>query len=100
MSEFERAQKNLKNDLLFLSILELIILGFSFFKGYINVFSLGFAIFLFLGFFLAKNGSKVVGTIGIIVGILMVLTILKGDIIDFLLGLFIVLHSSKYLKSF
>lgn len=100
MSEFEKAQKNLKNDMIVLFILELIILGFSIYSGNMNIFSIGFAIFLFIGYFLAKNGSKSAGTIGIIVGILMMLTIITGDIIDFLLGLFVVLHSSKYLKNF
>ena len=63
-------------------------------------FSIGFAVFLFIGYNLAKNGSKSAGTIGIIVGILMMLTIITGDIIDFLLGLFVVIHSYKYNKSF
>lgn len=33
-----------------------------------------------------------------VVGILMMLTIISADILDFLLGLFVVLHSSKYNK--
>ena len=100
MSEFEKAQKNLKSDMIVLLVLELVILGFSIRYSSPNIFPLVFAILLFLGFFLAKNGSKAAGTLGIIVGILMILTILTGDIIDFLLGIFVILHSSKYLKSF
>ncbi len=100
MNDFEKAQKNLKNDMIVLFVLELIILGFSIYTSNINVFSIGFAVFLFIGYLLAKSGSKSAGTIGIIVDILMMLTIITGDIIDFLLGLFVVMHSSKYNKSF
>lgn len=100
MTNFEKAQKNLKNDMIVLFVLELIILGFSIYNGNINFFSIAFAVFLFLGYILSKNGSKSAGTIGIIFGILMMLTIIAGDIIDFLLGLFVVMHSSKYNKSF
>ncbi|MCI6931549.1 MAG: hypothetical protein MR765_00190 [Tenericutes bacterium] len=100
MNVFEKAQKNLKNDMIGLFFLELIILVFSIYTGNINIFSIGFAVFLFIGYNLAKNGSKSAGTIGIIVGILMMLTIITGDIIDFLLGLFVIMHSTKYNKSF
>ena len=100
MNDFEKAQKNLKNDMIVLFVLELIILGLSIYTGNINIFSIGFAVFLFIGYILAKNGSKSAGTLGIIVGILMMLTIITGDIIDFLFGLFVVMHSSKYNKSF
>lgn len=100
MNDFDKAQRNLKNDMIVLFVLELIILVFSICTGNINIFSIGFAVFLFIGYSLAKNCSKSAGTIGIIVGILMMLTIITGDIIDFLLGLFVVMHSSKYNKSF
>ncbi|MEG2848553.1 MAG: hypothetical protein RR904_07345 [Bacilli bacterium] len=100
MNEFEKVQKNLKNDMIVLFILELIILGFSIYFGNMSIFALVFAVFLFLGFFLAKSGSKTAGTIGVIIGILMMLTIITGNIIDFLLGLFVILHSFKYLKAF
>lgn len=100
MSDFEKAKKNLKNDMLVLSILELIIIIYSIISGNINYFSFIFAALLFSGFILSKNGSKSAGTVGIVVGIWMMLTLLLGDIIDFLLGLFVVIHSSKYIKLF
>lgn len=100
MNDFEKAQKNLKNDIIVLFVLELIFLGFSINTGNINIFPIGFAVFLFIGYLCAKSGSKSAGTIGIIVGILMMFTIITSDIADFLLGLFVVMHSSKYNKSF
>lgn len=98
MSDFEKAQKNLKNDMLVLFILELIFFVFSILSSSFNFPTVIFAILLFVGYNYAKKGVKTAGTIGIIVGILMMLTILSADIIDFLLGLFVVLHSSKYNK--
>lgn len=81
-----------------LFVLELIILVFSIITNAFNVFTIVFAILLFVGYTFAKKGTKIAGTIGIIVGILMMLTILAGGEIDFLLGLFVVIHSSKYNK--
>lgn len=53
---------------------------------------------MFVGYNYAKKGEKKAGTIGMVVSILMMLTIIGADILDFLLGLFVVLHSSKYNK--
>ena len=100
MSSFEKAQKNLKNDMLILFILELIILVLTILTNAFNFFTIIFAILLFVGYIYAKKGEKVAGTIGIIVGSLMMLTILTFDIVDFLLGLFVVIHSTKYIKLF
>ena len=100
MNNFDKAKKNLKNDMLILFILELLIVSFSLYKGNTNYFSIGFTILLLLGYFLAKNGSKAAGIIGVIVGILMAIAILNGDLVDALLGIFILFHSSKYLKLF
>ena len=98
MNNFDKAKKNLKNDMLILFILELLIVSFSFYKENINYFGICFTIFLFLGYFLARSGSKAAGIVGMAVGILMTITILNGDLVDALLGIFIVFHSSKYLK--
>ncbi|MBQ4263699.1 MAG: hypothetical protein IJB83_05635 [Bacilli bacterium] len=98
MKEFEKAQKNLKNDMLVLFILELIILVFSLINRSFSFFTLIFAVLLIIGYIYANKGEKVAGTIGIIVGILMMLTILTVDVIDFVLGLFVLLHSLKYNK--
>ena len=98
MSEFEKAQKNLKNDMLALFVLELIIFIFLIINNSFNFLALIFAIMLFVGYLFAKKGQKTAGIIGIIVGILMMTTILSGDLIDFLLGLFVLIHSVKYNK--
>ena len=98
MTEFEKMRNNLKNDMIVLFILELIISVFSIIANNFSVFSIIFAILLFVGYTFAKKGTKTAGTIGIIVGILMMLTILTRNIIDFLLGLFVVIHSLKYNK--
>lgn len=100
MNDLKKAQKNLKNDMIVLFVLELIIFGFSIYAKNISIFSIGFAAFLFTGYILAKSGSKSAGIIGIIVGILMMLTITTGYLVGFLLGLFVIIHSSKYIKSF
>lgn len=84
--------------MLILFILELIILVYSLATNAFNIFAVIFAVTLFIGYTYAKKGTKAAGTIGIVVGILMMLTILSMDIIDFLLGLFILLHSVKYNK--
>lgn len=97
MTEFEKAQKNLKNDMLVLLILDLIIFFFSLINK-VNFFSLVYAVILFIGYNEAKKGNKNAGIIGIIIGILMMLTILSADILDFLLGLFVLMHSVKYIE--
>ena len=94
MTEFEKAQKNLKNDMLVLFILDLIIFFFSLINK-VNFFSLVYAVILFIGYNEAKKGNK---NAGIIIGILMMLTILSADILDFLLGLFVLIHSVKYIE--
>lgn len=90
MNEFEKAQKNLKNDMIFLFILGLIGCGYSMYIGELYIFFIILTDFLFIGFILSKNGSK-----GIIVGILM---IMSESIIDILLGIFVTIHSIKYNK--
>ena len=82
-----------------LLILELIIFVFSLINNSFNYYTVIFLILSFVGYYLANKGVKVAGTVGIVVGILMMLTILKADIVDFVLGLFVVIHSSKYNNS-
>lgn len=95
MNEFEKAKKNLKNDMIFLFILGLIGCGYSMYIGELYIFSIILTVFLFIGFILSKNGSRAAGILGIIVGILM---IMSGSIIDILLGIFVTIHSIKYNK--
>lgn len=100
MGDWAKVQKTLKNDMLLLSILEIIIVIFAITQNSLNIPTIVFAASLFAGYFLAKSGKAAAGTIGIIVGILMALTIIGGDIIDFLLGIFLIKHSSNYNKFF
>lgn len=99
MSDFEKAQKNLRNDLIVIFVLELLLtILFLIYSGDVNIFTIVFVVLSFIGIFLAKAGSRGAGIIGIIFGILMLITILSGDIIDFMLGLFLLIHSIKYNK--
>ena len=93
--------KNLKNDFLFLFILEILMLVFSLVtKNKLLTISIGiYCIALFVGYFSARQMKKSAGVIGIIVGILMMTAIITGDIIDFILGIFLLVHSFKYIKS-
>lgn len=96
--EFKKAQKNLKGDMIGLFILELIILVLSIIIKEFNFFTIIIAALLFLGYIFAKMGTKTAGIIGIFIGIMMMLTILAGDIIDCLLGVYVLIHSLKYNK--
>lgn len=53
-----------------------------------------------IGYKLAVNNKRIAGLIGIIVAICMILTILENDIIDMLIGIFILMHSIIYLVKF
>lgn len=59
---------------------------------------IGMTVFVFIGYSLAKQGKKSAGVIGMVVGILMILTILSGDILDFVIGIALVINSNDYLK--
>lgn len=98
----EKSQKNLKNDMLFLFVIELILLVFNFFKSGViaAIINLIFAALMYVGYVKAKEGQKVAGIIGMVTGILMMLTILNYDLLDFLLGLLVLIHSLKYNKNF
>ncbi len=100
MKEKQKIQKNLKNDMIVLFVLELLLFGYTLSKGNFNFMPLIYAVFLLLAYFQANKGEKIAGIIGIIVAILMMLSIVFFDLIDFLLGLFVLIHSLKYYKIF
>lgn len=102
MEDVEKIRKNLQSDMIVLFILELIILVFNVVNFSIVgiIASAVIAILLMTGYQKAKNREESAWVIGVVVGILMMLTILLGDIIDFLLGLFVLTHSLKYKKTF
>ena len=104
-----KAQKNLKDSLFAIFILVTILSILTIFNMITNkleislytlILRIAYNIFLFYGYTLAKQGKKTAGIIGSIVGILMMTTIINGSIIDFLLGLFLFIHSLKYNKEF
>ena len=98
--------KNLKNDFLVLAILSLIVSSgiFILYKEDSNIMirfgiQIGYTLLLFWGYTIAKQEKKSAGILGIIIGILMILTVFSS-IIDALLGLFLLIHSIKYKKLF
>lgn len=94
-ADFEKIKKMLASDMKLLCILSAFLTIVSFFIKF-NIFQLIYTIFLFIGWSMANDGKKSAGTIGIIVGILMILTILTGSVIDMLLGIFLLIRSIKY----
>ena len=98
--------KNLKNDFQVLAILSLIVsIGiFILYKEDSNIMirfgiQIGYTLLLFWGYTMAKQEKKSAGILGIIIGILMILTVFSS-IIDALLGLFLLIHSIKYKQLF
>ena len=96
--------KNLKNDFLVLAILSLIASIGVFFlsKDNSNIMiragiQIGYTLLLFWGYAMAKQEKKSAGILGIVVGILMILTFFSS-IIDAILGLFLLIHSVRYNK--
>lgn len=103
MTKFEKAQKNLKHDVLTLFILDLLVIIFSLVfpsvGNTVEFYDYFFVAFLFGFYICAKKGIKSAGIVGIIFGVLMMLTIFSRDILDFLVGLFLLIDSLKYIKS-
>ncbi len=100
MSEdFKKLQKQLINDFLVLGILSLIS-AIYYLVTKSSFFNIIYTILLFVGFYYAKKGNNIAGKIGVITGILLLLTIINLDIIDFILGIFILNRSIKYNKHF
>lgn len=58
MNEFEKAQKNLKNDMIFLFILGLIGCGYSMYIGELYIFFIILTAFYLLGLFYPKMVQK------------------------------------------
>lgn len=96
--------KNLKNDFLTLAIISLVV---SVAILYLNedsviiraIMQIGYTLLLFLGYFLARGKKQSAGILGIVIGILMILTFFSS-IIDGILGIFLLTHAIKYNKLF
>ena len=101
---YPKEQNMLIKDFTFLFILEIIGIGFflfSFFRfeSFLNFYSIPFFVLLYYGRIESKKGTKRAGQIRLVTGCLMILTIIQFDIVDFMLGLFLVIHSNKYLNN-
>ena len=97
--DFKKIQKQLINDLLILGILSLISAVY-YLIAKLNFMNIIFTTLLFMGLYNAKKGNQIAGKIGIVSGVLMMLTILNFDIIDFILGFFVLKRSINYNKFF
>lgn len=93
-------QKRLKTDMLIVLIFQIINVGLSFFENTLNIVIVINLILVSFGYFESKKGTKSAGIIGIVIGILMLINILKFEIIDFMLGLFILIRAIKYTNEF
>lgn len=94
-----KATKNIKNDLIIITILEVFVIGYTLSnpKIEINIFSIVFLCLSIVGLYFAVDGKKPAAYIAMVIGLFMMLTIIVLDIIDFVLGLFMVLHCINYL---
>ena len=55
MSDFEKAQRNLKNDMIVLFALQLIVIAYYIFDDFFNYFSIVYAVLFLAGYYFAKN---------------------------------------------
>lgn len=88
-----KSQKTLRNDFIVLFILELLLVGMTISEGNFNIFNAIFAVLALLEIYLTSTNSKFSWIVGIIFGIGMISTIIIKDIIDALLGIFVLIHS-------
>lgn len=95
-----KAVKTLKNDIMVLIVVSILLIVLYYFsKGEFLIFNFIYLIFLLFEYNLVKKEEKIAGNIGIIIGVLMMLSIINYDLLDFLLGLFLFMHSNKYIKA-
>lgn len=104
MTDFEKSKKHLKIFFIVLGILQVLSVGLTIYN---NGFELLTAIFGFIyialyitGYITASKGEKFAGTVGIIMGCVLIATILLFDILDFAVGIFLVIEAVKYNKLF
>lgn len=103
-STYPKEQDMLNKDFAFLFICQIIGIGFFIYlfiirESFFNFYSIPFLVLLYFGKVESIKGTKRAGQIGLVTGFLMMLTIIQYDIADFLLGLFLVIHSNKYLNN-
>lgn len=101
---YTKEQDMLNKDFAFLFICQIIGIGLFIYlfirrESFFNFYSIPFLVLLYYGKVESIKGTKRAGQIGLVTGFLMMLTIIQYDIADFLLGLFLVIHSNKYLNN-
>ena len=101
MPEFEKSKKTMKIFMLVMGILQVISLVLILtgeFEVVSLIFGLVYIVLYFVGFLSAKQGTKMAGIAGIIMGCVLIATILIGDIIDCVVGIFLLIEAIKYNK--
>ena len=101
MPEFEKSKKTMKIFMLVMGILQVISLVLILtgeFEVISLIFGLVYIVLYFVGFLSAKQGTKMAGIAGIIMGCVLIATILIGDIIDCVVGIFLLIEAIKYNK--
>ena len=101
MPEFEKSKKTMKIFMLVMGILQVISLVLILtgeFEVISLIFGLVYVALYVVGFLSAKQGTKMAGIAGIIMGCVLIATILIGDIIDCVVGIFLLIAAIKYNK--
>ena len=94
--------KTLKNDMLLFAVLQfaIVVLQILLDVSYVsNAFAGVYFCIYILCYLGAKNKKSYAGKVGIIISILIMLSIINGDILDFVLGIVLLSHSIKYNKA-
>ncbi len=101
MPEFEKSKKTMKIFMLVMGILQVLSLALilnSEFEIISLIFGVVYVALYAVGFLSAKQGTKMAGIAGIIMGCVLIATILIGDILDCVVGIFLLIEAIKYNK--
>ena len=101
MQEFEKRKKTMKIFMLVMGILQVLTVVLMLTKEFdiiSLIFGLVYIALYVVGFLSAKQGTKMAGTAGIIMGCVLIATILVGDLIDCVVGIFLLIEAIKYNK--
>lgn len=101
MPEFEKSKKTMKIFMLVMGILQVLSLVLTLTNEF-NVVSLIFGLvyvgLYVAGFLSAQKGTKMAGIAGIVMGCVLIATILLMDILDCVVGIFMLIEAIKYNK--
>lgn len=95
VEDISKAQKTLRNDFFLLFAIEVISIVYVLTskEPNLNILTIVYTLLTLLGIFLTTCYPKYSWIVGMIIGLAMILSILDRDIIDAILGLFVVIHS-------